>query len=57
MTAFDAWTARAAEDAGVDMIVAWGADFESTKYVVGEVRRAVDEARGPRAQGVRRRAQ
>ena len=39
VTAFDAWTARAAEDAGVDMIVAWGADFESTKYVVGEVRR------------------
>ena len=39
VTAFDAWTVRAAEDAGVDMIVAWGADFESTKYVVGEVRR------------------
>ena len=39
VTAFDAWTARAAEEAGVDMIVAWGADFESTKYVVGEVRR------------------
>ncbi|GMH67162.1 hypothetical protein TrLO_g1864 [Triparma laevis f. longispina] len=39
VTAFDAWTAKAAEEAGVDMIVAWGADFESTKYVVGEVRR------------------
>ena len=39
VTAFDAWTARAAEEAGVDMIVAWGADFESTKYVVSEVRR------------------
>ena len=32
VTAFDAFTARAAEEAGVDMIVAWGADFESTKY-------------------------
>merc|ERR1719469_380280 len=32
-------TARAAEEAGVDMIVAWSSDFESTKFVVGEVRR------------------
>jgi 3-methyl-2-oxobutanoate hydroxymethyltransferase len=32
VTAFDAFTARAAEEAGVDMIVAWGADFASTKY-------------------------
>ena len=39
VTAFDEWTARAAEAAGVDMIVAWGNDFESTKFVVGNVRR------------------
>ena len=38
-TAFDEWTARAAEAAGVDMIVAWGNDFESTKFVVGNVRK------------------
>ena len=38
-TAFDEFTARAAEAAGVDMIVSWGADFESTKYVVGQVRK------------------
>jgi len=31
VTAFDEWTARAAEEAGVDMIVAWGADLESSK--------------------------
>ena len=39
VTAFDAWTARAAEQAGVDMIVAWGSDWASTLYVVREVRR------------------
>ena len=38
-TAFDEWTARAAEEAGVDMLVAWGADWESTKYVVAQVRK------------------
>ena len=38
-TAFDEWTARAAEAAGVDMIVSWGADVESSKYVIGNVRR------------------
>jgi len=38
-TAFDEWTARAAEEAGVDMLVAWGADWESTKYVVEQVRK------------------
>ena len=40
VTAFDEWTARAAEEAGVDMLVAWGADWESTKYVVEQVRKA-----------------
>ena len=38
-TAFDEWTARAAEEAGVDMLVAWGADWESTKFVVAQVRK------------------
>ena len=38
-TAFDEWTARAAEEAGVDMVLAWGADMESTKFVVANVRR------------------
>ena len=38
-TCFDEWTAKAAEAAGVDMIVAWGNDFESTKYVVSCVRK------------------
>jgi ketopantoate hydroxymethyltransferase len=38
-TAFDEWTARAAEAAGVDMIVSWGDDLESSKYVIGCVRK------------------
>ena len=38
-TAFDEWTARAAEAAGVDMLVAWGPDFEATKYIVAQVRK------------------
>lgn len=38
-TAFDEWTARAAEEAGVDMIVAWGSCLEHTKFVVQAVRR------------------
>jgi len=38
-TAFDEWTARAAEEAGVDMIVAWGDDLESSRFVLGNVRR------------------
>ena len=38
-TAFDEWTARAAEQAGVDMIVAWGSCQEHSKYVVQAVRR------------------
>jgi 3-methyl-2-oxobutanoate hydroxymethyltransferase len=38
-TAFDEWTAQAAEAAGVDMVLAWGNDFESTKAVVANVRK------------------
>ena len=38
-TAFDEWTAKAAEEAGVDMVLAWGNDVESTKFIVGNVRR------------------
>ncbi len=37
-TAFDSWTARAAEAAGVDMMLAWGDNLEHTKYVVDTVR-------------------
>ena len=39
VTAFDTWTAHAAEQAGVDMILAWGSDWASTLHVVREVRR------------------
>lgn len=38
-TAFDAWTAKACEDAGLDMILAWGCNMEHMKYVIEEVRR------------------
>ena len=38
-TAFDEWTARAAEAAGVDMLVSWGDSMESTKYIVKQVRK------------------
>jgi 3-methyl-2-oxobutanoate hydroxymethyltransferase len=38
-TAFDEWTARAAEEAGVDMIVSWGSCFEHSKFVIEAVRR------------------
>ena len=38
-TAFDEWTARAAEKAGVDIIVAWGSCQEHSKFVVQAVRR------------------
>ena len=38
-TAFDEWTARAAERAGVDMIVAWGDDLETSKFILQNVRR------------------
>ena len=38
-TAFDEWTAKAAEEAGCDMVLAWGADLESSKYVIQNVRR------------------
>ncbi|MEZ4707210.1 MAG: 3-methyl-2-oxobutanoate hydroxymethyltransferase [Caldilineaceae bacterium] len=37
-TAFDAWTAKAAEDAGVDMILAWGSNLEHSKWVISAVR-------------------
>jgi 3-methyl-2-oxobutanoate hydroxymethyltransferase len=37
-TAFDAWTAKAAEQAGVDMILAWGNTLEHSKWVVDTVR-------------------
>jgi len=38
-TAFDEWTARAAEEAGVDMILAWGSCHEHNKFIVEAVRR------------------
>lgn len=37
-TAFDAWTAKAAQEAGVDMIVTWGNDLEHLKWVMEDVR-------------------
>ncbi len=37
-TAFDAWTARAAETAGVDMILAWGSNLEHSKWIIDSVR-------------------
>ena len=37
-TAFDEWTAKAAEEAGVDLILAWGDDMASSKYILGKVR-------------------
>lgn len=37
-TAFDTWTARAAEAAGVDMILAWGGNLEHSKWVIDSVR-------------------
>ena len=39
VTAFDEWTARAAEAAGIDMLVAWGTSLEHSKYIVQAVRR------------------
>lgn len=38
-TAFDEWTARAAEQAGVDMILAWGSCLEHSKFVIAAVRK------------------
>ncbi|GMI58076.1 hypothetical protein ScalyP_jg9898 [Parmales sp. scaly parma] len=38
-TAFDEWTARAAEEAGVDMILAWGENLEHTKFILAAVRK------------------
>lgn len=37
-TAFDGWTAKAAEEAGVDMILAWGSNLEHSKWVIDSVR-------------------
>lgn len=37
-TAFDEWTAKAAEEAGVDMILAWGSCHEHSKFVIQAVR-------------------
>mmetsp|Transcript_18720 Transcript_18720/g.33516 ORF Transcript_18720/g.33516 Transcript_18720/m.33516 type:complete len:316 (+) Transcript_18720:55-1002(+) len=38
-TAFDEWTAKAAEEAGVDMILAWGSCHEHSKFVIQAVRK------------------
>jgi 3-methyl-2-oxobutanoate hydroxymethyltransferase len=38
-TAFDEWTARAAEEGGVDMILAWGSCHEHSKFIIEAVRR------------------
>ena len=38
-TAFDEWTAKAAEEAGCDMVLAWGADLTTSKFVIENVRR------------------
>ena len=37
-TAFDAWTAKAAEEAGIDMILSWGSNLEHSKWVIDSVR-------------------
>ena len=37
-TAFDGWSAKACEDAGVDMIVTWGYTIEHLQYIMEEVR-------------------
>ena len=39
VTAFDEWTAQAAEEAGVDMIVSWGNNMEHSKHVLEAVRK------------------
>lgn len=39
ITAFDEWTARAAEEAGVDLIMAWGSCPEHRKFVLQAVRK------------------
>ena len=38
-TAFDYWTAKACDDAGLDMILSWGCNMEHMRYVIDEVRR------------------
>ena len=42
-TAFDMWTAHAAEEAGVDMVLAWGRSLEHTKAVVENVRKGAPD--------------
>lgn len=37
-TAFSGWTAQAAEEAGVDMILTWGDTLETSKWLVEQVR-------------------
>lgn len=38
-TAFDYWTAKVCEEAGVDMILSWGCNMEHSRYVIEEVRK------------------
>lgn len=38
-TAFDSWTAQAAEEAGVDMVLTWASSLEVSKAVIAEVRK------------------
>ena len=42
-TAFDTWTAAAAQEAGVDLIVAWANTLEDTKFVVSQVRKGAPD--------------
>lgn len=42
-TAFDEWTARACQDAGVDLIVTFARTLEQLKYVMEQVRRGAPD--------------
>lgn len=42
-TAFDTWTAKAAAEANVDMIVAWGNNLEHSKCVIDAVRQGAPD--------------
>ncbi len=42
-TAFDTWTAKAAAEANVDMIVAWGSTLEHSKCVIDAVRQGAPD--------------
>jgi 3-methyl-2-oxobutanoate hydroxymethyltransferase len=42
-TAYDYWTARAAEEAGVDMVITSAKTFEQLKGTIGEVRRGAPD--------------